>query len=118
MISQHELLNQLSQRIPEARREFMLLPDRTNTADTLGKFFEVTERLITHCKFQSVKQCLQTADSLLKEGDYSICFAMRTVYIHRLAALLYKQGVLSELVYFLMPMGVRLEFSRTTFFDK
>ncbi|QMW00330.1 DUF7674 family protein [Spirosoma foliorum] len=117
-ISRNELLNILANRIPEARREFMRMPDQLSVAAILNKLFDITASLISQHKFRVVKRCLLVAEDLLKEGDHDIRTSLKTVYMYRLATLLYKRDAQSEFVHFLLPIGLRTEFHRNTYPDE
>ncbi len=111
-ISRNELLDLLANRIPEARREFTRLPDQLSVAVILNKLFDITDTLISQHKFRVVKRCLLVAEDLLKKGDHDVSTGVRTVYMYRLATLLYKRDAQSEFIHFLLPHGLRTEFHR------
>lgn len=117
-ISRNELIDLLANRIPEARREFIGLPDQLNVATIVDKLFDVTAVLINQHKFRAVKRCLLAAEDLLKDGDYQVSTVVSTVYMYRLATLLYKRDAQSEFLHFLLPPGLRTEFHRHTYPDE
>lgn len=117
-ISRNELLDLLADRIPEARREFSLLPDQISVSTILDKLFDVTAILISQHKFRAVKRCLLAAEDLLKNGDDQVSAAVSSVYMYRLATLLYKRDAQSEFIHFLLPHGLRTEFHRHTYPDE
>lgn len=117
-ISRNELLDLLADRIPEARREFSLLPDQISVSTILDKLFDVTAILISQHKFRAVKRCLLAAEDLLKNGDDQVRTGVSTVYMYRLATLLYKRDAQSEFIHFLLPHGLRTEFHRHAYPDE
>lgn len=117
-ISRDELLELLAHQIPEARRDFMLLPDQINVATVIDKLFDVTVVLLNQHRFRAVKRCLLAAEDLLKNGDDQVRAAVGSVYMHRLATLLYKRDAQSEFIHFLLPCGLRTEFYQHNYPDE
>lgn len=117
-ISRDELLEWLANQIPEARRDFTLLPDQISTPTIINKLFDVTVALVNQHKFKAVKRCLLAADELLKDGDQQVSRAVSTIYMYRLATLLYRKDAQSAFIHFLLPHGLRTEFHRNTYPDE
>lgn len=116
-ISRDEVLELLVNQIPEARRDLMLLPDQLSVSAVINKFFEVTVMLINQHKFRAVKRCLLAAEELLRDGDQQVSGAVSTIYMYRLATLLYKGDAQAAFIHFLLPHGLRTEFHRNTYPD-
>lgn len=102
----------LADRIPEVRNEFMDLPEDASMFTTLQKLYEVTRILLYQNRFKAVKRCLLTAEELLTEGDKELSNAVCTIYVYYLGKLLDKRDSRAEVVRYLMPRALRMEYCR------
>ncbi|QIP12356.1 hypothetical protein G8759_06805 [Spirosoma aureum] len=112
VISKSDLLNLLINRIPEARQEFMVLPNETSVYTILHKLCEVTSLLAHQNKFRALKRCLLAAEELLKDGDKQVSNAVCSVYIYRLAMLMDKRDTRADIIHYLLPRALRTEYHR------
>ncbi|GAB3756137.1 DUF7674 family protein [Spirosoma pomorum] len=117
-INKENLLQVCSDRIPEARKLFWLLPEQTSISEILDKLFDVTILMVNKRQFRVVKQCLAMADELLNKGEEQVRVAVTTIYMYRLSTVLYKKDVQAEFIYFLLPCGLRTLFYEHNYPDE
>jgi hypothetical protein len=112
VINQTNLRSLLIEQIPEAKKEFRILPGEASVYTTLHKLYEVTSILAHQNQFKAVKRCLLVAEELLLHAEPAIKNAVSNVFLVYLGRLLDKKDSRAEVLNYLLPRALRAEYRR------
>ncbi|GAB3925140.1 DUF7674 family protein [Larkinella terrae] len=112
ILEKPELIDFLVKLIPEAHQDFESLPAEVSDCAIAHKLAEVTTLLLDQNRFRAVKHCLLAADELLLHGSEAIKTFINSVYIHRLTVLIDRADNRAEMLEYLLPHQLRIEYLR------